>query len=304
MKIAQPVSLTLLMLFLAIPIAAQSPPKTCSRSLLVNVINEDNNRVGSFGSDNFNIAVNGENVKPEVKRGLQHSPVLILIQTSPGMLKLAGTEKAVLNDILSRMPDGMPIGVMVFNSEPQLIAAFSLDRKASVEAFETYSSDSKNWGNRADIEKAVSTAIDTLKSQSTGGSIIMISNAGSRTGPPSAAIKKLVSSGIRFYAHLFDFHQPLTPEESESYQYFTELTEKSGGIQMWEASTQSNPNPLLIPVHDSIIVGEAAYPYELRFNQPITAKWNSIKITLAADAIAGADKLRIKYPHQLPPCTN
>ncbi len=283
--------------FMSLSSFAQVSRKQCSRSVLLNAIDKDGNRVAGLKATDFVLTVNGQDIQFELRTGIQTSPVLIVLQTSRSMKRAAYFEFALLQDILAKLPGSTEVGVMVFSDKPKLISDFTLDRKSSMNAFASVVSGNSEWKYSADPKVAIEASIDVFDSKKAKGNIIFLTNG---TGPlqnSSTVTKKLQARGVRLYAFLWDQSSiQSTVEELAARDFLTETSSDSGGARFWASSYEKAE----ISTLDMAVAGRISYPYQLIVTTAYSEN-SPIKVRLRNPR---DNNYALEFPRKLPTCIN
>jgi Mg-chelatase subunit ChlD len=197
--------------------AAQTAPTLSTRSLLVNVLDQNGNAVRDLTKDSFRTKVNGRPATVvEARYSLAPRRIVVLLDMSGSM---AGeTEKnkkwqiarEALEDLIAETPADVKVALLTFSSQVHDVFDFSQSRSSMGAWLKDEPRRRPEIKGTTALYDAVIAATKLLKPTRPGDAIYVITDGGDNSSHISEADtrKLLLQSGIRLFVFLFAEHSP------------------------------------------------------------------------------------------------
>ena len=218
--------------------AAQTAPNQSTRSLLVNVLDQNGNAVRDLTKDSFRVKVNGHPAALlDAHYNLAPRRIVVLLDMSGSM---AGeTEKnkkwriarEAIEDFLTETPAEVQVALVTFSSKIHDIIDFSQGRSSIIEWLRRGPSQWSDIKGTTPFFDAAAAAAKLLEPALPGDSIYAITDGGDNSSRISktAAKQRLLQSQIRLFVFLFAEPMP-TEEERSGPESVMALARDTGGF--------------------------------------------------------------------------
>ncbi|MCU1310378.1 MAG: hypothetical protein JWO20_1503 [Candidatus Angelobacter sp.] len=315
-------------LFATPPLRSQTSSQCTESKLLVNALNRDYHRIEGLNAADFVLTLGKKPVSVTRVEKLPLAPrviVLVDVSGSMGEHPLPDAERFVVHTLLQEFPTDVPIAVMTFSNDPRLIANFSLDRASLWSSVSPVLSDGKTWMGLTHLDSAIAKALETFGSPRIGDSILLVSDGGANWNKHYgfADGRSLNSSGVRLFAHLWnEADYKATSKEMEGQSVTSgavsgamfqvmegqsvtlHAIEKTGGFLFWSDPEDLEQSAKIVDI-DRELVRQIVFPYLMTVQLDDSQRnWTPVRVQLDHKKVSGHRTIRLRYPKELPPCTN
>jgi von Willebrand factor type A domain len=250
--------------------------------------------------------------------------VILLIDTSGSMQTRAYAEIDVAEEILSRLPPEVEVGLAFFNAETIPVALPNADRRTLIFQLEALKKDPKSFGRKTALWSALIQSAKMFKTPRAGDSVYLISDGGENKSvdPEKTAVRALGSAGIRLFAFILSsgtLARP--PEEFAGPIELQNMVNATGGIAVSAAEpAYQNTLPYSHPFARATFAGKSGqltrlgesllqqldqllkfYRVEVALPESVD-KPRDWKLQFNASAGHSKDRFKLTYPTTIWPC--